>query len=394
MPTPFDSRGIFPRLTPITRLAESGDVAVSAAAKVTSRPSNVQGRIVQNAATQIKEGKNPNIAALIREIDSETSEIDSDELQEKFRKNLKADLKLLEGIETIQRPENLAEMLSLAEKITTKLKEIESKSVDPKIESKANCVIELRYFKTFIESIVPISEKANLRFDADGIRARAIGPSCNMMMEAFLPRSLFSRYNELGVFGLPDTAKLLGLISNLSNKKLATRNLLIYVEPGNEDKEPGKLHGISGLNEIQCVLENPSLIEDTKFQRSASTCEVLVDGNNLVNALNQSLVLSKTAKFLVSQRFFRILSEEKIPEKAVAKGIAKPHCEVSGNGSADSTFALDQLMLLSRTIEKSKYVTLSLGMSQPMTLDLTVEVVCRNFCKLDCSVSDTFNLHP
>ena len=357
----------------LKKMVESGDVAVSAAAKVTSRPSDVQVKIVENAATLIQEGKNPNIASLLREIDSKTPEIDAEELQEKFRKNLKADLMLLEGIETIQRPENLAEMLALAEKIMTRLKEIESKSYDPKIESQTNCVIELSHFKTFIESIVPVSEKANLGFDNDGVRARAACPSSNIMLEGFLPRSLFSRYNELGEIGLPDTTKLLGLLSNLSNKKMAGRNLLIYVEPGNDDKDPDKLHGLSGLNEIQCLLQDPSHTDDIKSQDSVSTCEVRVDGNNLVNALKQSLVLSKTAKFLVSEKFFRILSEDKTSGKGMAKGIAKPHCEVSGDGSADSTFAIDQLMTLTRTIEKSKDVTLSLGMSQPMIMDLTVD---------------------
>ena len=327
-PSPLPRKWSREGIPELKKMVESGDVAVSAAAKVTSRPSDVQGKIVQNAETQIKEGKNPNIAALIREIDSETPEIDSDELQERFRKNLKADLKLLEGIETIQRPENLAEMLALAEKITTRLKEIESKSIDPKIESQANCVIELKHFKTFIESIVPVSEEANLKFGSDGVRVIAAGLSCNMMLEAFLPRSLFSRYNELGEIGLPDANKLLGLISNLSNKKSAGKNLLIYVEPGNDDNDLGKLHGLSGLNEIQCVLQNPSHTDDIKFQDSVSNCEVHIDGNNLVNAIKQSLVLSNTAKFLVSEKFFRILSEDKTPEKAIAKGIAKPHCEV------------------------------------------------------------------
>lgn len=357
----------------LKKMVESGDVAVSAAAKVTSRSSHVQGKIVENAATLIKEGKNPNVAALLRENDSEIPEIDADELQEKFRKNLRADLKLLEGIETIQRPENLAEMLALAEKITSRLKEIESKSIDPQIDTQANCVIELQHFKTFVESIVPVSEKANLKFDSDGVRARATGHSCNIMIEAYLPRSLFSRYNELGEIGLPDTAKFLGLISNLSNRNMAGKNLLIYVEPGNDDKDPAKLHGLSGLNEIQCILQNPSHIEAIKVQDSDLMCEVHVDGNNFVNALKQSLVLSKTAKFLVSEKYFRILSEDRTSGKAIAKGIAKPHCEVSGDGSADSTFAIDLLMTLSRTIEKSQDVTLSLGMSQPMIMDLAID---------------------
>ena len=92
-----------------------------------------------------------------------------------------------------------------------------------------------------------------------------------------------------------------------------------------------------------------------------------------MNALKQSLVLSKTANFLVSVKLFRILSEDRTPEKAITKGIAKPHCEVLGDGSADSTFAIDQLMTLSRTIEKSQDVTLSLGMSQPLIMDLAID---------------------
>ena len=175
----------------LREMVESGDIAVSAAAKVASCNPEVQGKIVESARTQIKEGKRPKIVALAREIASKGPKIGADLLLEKFRKTQEANLELLDGIEIANRPENLAELLSLAENITNRLKEIETKSLHPKVKSQAFCVIELKHFKTFIESIVPVSEKAVLRFESDGVRVKAADLSANIMLEAFLPKCFF-----------------------------------------------------------------------------------------------------------------------------------------------------------------------------------------------------------
>lgn len=353
----------------LKKIVESGEVAVSAAAKVASRPANVQEKIVEKAEIQIKEGKHPKMPALIRENGSKTSEIDFDEQLENFRKDLEANLELLEGIETTKRPENLGEMLSVTEKMVERLREIETSSFDPKIKSQAYCIIELDHFKAFIESIVPISERANLKFDSDGVRVMAADPSANIIAEAFLPKVLFSHYVEIGEIGLPDTSKLLEKLTDLSTKKLAgKKNLLIYVEPGKGDKDQGKLHGHSGTNKIEYALESPSQVEGEGVPDSVSTCEVRVDGSDLVKALRQSKVNGKTGKFSVSDKKFKIVSEDEN-----AKGIATPNCQVLGDGSADSVFAIDQLLAIKHTIEKCGDAKLSLGMNQPMILDLDID---------------------
>ena len=119
-----------------------------------------------------------------------------------------------------------------------------------------------------------------------------------------------------------------------------------------------------------------------------STCKVRIEGENLANAIKQSSLLSKTAettstrseaaKFLVSEKFFRIVSEDENQDKV----IAKPTCEVLGSGTADSTFAIDQLLAIKSILGKSKEVTLGLGMNQSMVMDLSVdEMAIKYFMK-------------
>jgi ParB-like chromosome segregation protein Spo0J len=115
----------------LKKMVESGDIAVSTAARVASNPPEVQEKIVEKAVTQIQEGNKPRITAIIREMASGTPEKDADELLEKFRKNQEANQKLLEGIEITNRPENLTELLSVAENILARLREIGTKFPDP-----------------------------------------------------------------------------------------------------------------------------------------------------------------------------------------------------------------------------------------------------------------------
>jgi DNA polymerase III sliding clamp (beta) subunit (PCNA family) len=319
----------------------------------------------------------PNVAALIREIAPRLPEDDPDVLLETSRKNQEASLKLLEGIEKTQRPENLVEMRAMSEKILARVNEIEMNNLDPEIKSQASSVIGLKHFKTFIESVSQISETVNLKFDSDGIRAKASNPSANMMVEAFLPKSLFSRYVELGEIGLPNTKKLIGMLSVLSSGRISGKaNLLFYVKQGT-DSNPLQLHMISGQTDMDYLLQDPLSIEDQKFPQPISTCKVRIEGKNLAEAIKQSTNLSKTAtsrisesaKFLVSKKFFRILTEDENHDNVTAK----PKCEVLGDGSADSTFNIAELMVIYPTIGKSKDITLSLGMNQPMILDMTID---------------------
>lgn len=360
----------------LVKLVESGYASVSSAAKATPLPAKAQAKIVERVQSQIKDGAHPNIAAIIREIVPKATKDSPDDLLERSRNGLNACLEQLESVETTQRPENLVEMQNLSEKLSARLKEIEEKSLDPELKSKNNCVIELKQFKTFLESIAAISKTANLRFDNDGVRAKA--SSANAAVDAFLPRELFSRYAVLGEMGLPDTDKLLGMFSTLSNRRIPGKvNLRIYVESG-VNGNPNQLHMISGLNEMIYVLQNPFTMEELKFAEPISNCKVRIDGENLAKAIKQSSVLGDTAfsksiskmvRFLVSEKSFRIISEDENQDK----GTAKPKCEVLGDGSADSTFAIEQLLAINSTIGESKDSTLSLGLSQPMMLELNID---------------------
>jgi hypothetical protein len=111
---------------------ESGDIAVSAAAKIASLPKEAQEKVVQVIETQIKSGKKPKIVIAKGELKSTSQGApseDADTRIEKFRKDLIANLDLLQGIESIQRPEILVEMRKIAGKIIARLKEIETQSL-------------------------------------------------------------------------------------------------------------------------------------------------------------------------------------------------------------------------------------------------------------------------
>lgn len=116
----------------LVRRVESGDIAVSAASKIASLPLEKQEKIMEKVETQIEAGSKPKVVALMREIvlsDQETPN-ETDKFLERFMKNQEASLKLLQNIESSQRPENLAALLAIVEKITARLKEIEIKSLD------------------------------------------------------------------------------------------------------------------------------------------------------------------------------------------------------------------------------------------------------------------------
>jgi len=362
----------------LVKLVESGYASVSSAARATSLPAKTQMKIVEKAQTQIKEGERPNIAGIIREIAPKAIKDSPDDVLERSRNDLNACLKQLESLGTTQRPENLVEMQAISERLMRKLKEIEAKSLDPDLISKNSCVIELKQFKTLIEAIAAVSNTANLRFDQEGVLAKE--SSANAMVDAFLPRELFWGYAELGVIGLPDTVKLLGMFSTLSSRRIPGKaNLRIYAEPGTNGN-PNQLHMISGLDEMVYSLGNPLAIEESKFPEPISNCSVSIEGENLAKAIKQSSVLgntehssspSKMAKFLVSEKFFRIVCANENQDM----GIAKPKCEVLGDGTADSTFAIEQLLAINSTIGKSKEAKLVLGMNQPMILDLNIDKI-------------------
>ena len=119
----------------LIKLAESGKVAVSAAAKVTSLDHQLQAKVVERVETKIKEGKHPKIGAIINEIAPKVTEDSSEKNLEKVSKNLKACLKLLGNMEVVQNQKNLAEMQEVIQKIAERLRVIGVKSPDPSTKS-------------------------------------------------------------------------------------------------------------------------------------------------------------------------------------------------------------------------------------------------------------------
>ena len=151
----------------LAKMVESGDIAVSAASKVASLPKEAQEKILKIIETQIKGGKKPKVVLAIHEIvpsDQETPKEDTDTRIEKFRKNLKANLELLQGIESIQRPENLVEMLEIAEKIIARLREIETRSLDPLTKETIAPEKEMRHFALIDEGAEKLASVQTLDY--------------------------------------------------------------------------------------------------------------------------------------------------------------------------------------------------------------------------------------
>ena len=303
----------------LVRRVASGDIAVSAASKIASLPSETQEKIMEKIETQIEAGSNPKVAAIMREIvpsDQETPK-DADELLETFRKKQEDNLKLLQGIETSQRPENLVEMLAVAERITAKLKEIETKSLGPDQIPADSCIIKADLFKTFLMSLVPASNDLRLEFEAGGVHAVATDMIGYLAAEAFLPKESFEKYFDLGKIGLPNTKRLIQMISSISSDRLpGKKNLRLYIESNDGgdysgiDEDPdwrimhsqdclGVLRGLSGRGNFRYRLLKPELIMDREMPDISLPCELQVDGKKLMIALEHAKALDQIGKFLL-----------------------------------------------------------------------------------------------
>jgi len=361
-------------LPELIKMVESGDIAVSAAAQVASKPTDIQEAIVERVISQSRDGAKPKIAAIMREIapSSQETQGDNPDMQlEKLRKNQKANLELLHGIESSLRPENLIEMLTATESIMARLREIEANSLDSGQIHSTNCVIELEDFKTFLLSLEPITKDLRIRFEADGVRAIASDMMGYMAADAFLPKELFSKYNELGEIGLPDTKKLLGMVSACSrDSSPGKKNLSLFVESCDEGDVSGKLHGASGRQESQYALLRPDLIIQRGMPEAHPSCEVIVEGKALAGAVKKAKDIDPIVKFLVSDGTLSLVSQNED-----ARGTQRPACRVLRSGSVDSKFNINRLMDISRIIEKSKEVTLGLGLGEPMTIDLKINTI-------------------
>ncbi len=136
----------------------------------------------------------------------------------------------------------------------------------------------------------------------------------------------------------------------------------------------------SGFKEAgQSILE-PVITEDLEYPEPISACKVRINGRNFAEVVedllfilktkNKTSKLNKLSRFLASEKFFRIAFED----DSHNKGIRKVKCgEFLEDGTADSTFEIAQLKAIKSTIGRSREVILSLGMDQPMILDLDID---------------------
>jgi hypothetical protein len=115
----------------LAKLVETGDIAVSSAARVASQNPEVQARIIEIAKSEIGAGKKPKLSAILKDfLPPKPTEGDAEKRLEKVRRSLEADLRLLEGISTALSHENIAKTKDVAQKIIAKLAEIEAKCLD------------------------------------------------------------------------------------------------------------------------------------------------------------------------------------------------------------------------------------------------------------------------
>ena len=117
----------------LVKMVEHGDVAVSSAAKVASQPTAIQNQIVERVTSLIEEGKKPKMISLLHEIapPAQETSVDISKCLNRLKKNLEANWGLVERIEIDQRPENLAEMVEIADRIAARLREIASPTSNP-----------------------------------------------------------------------------------------------------------------------------------------------------------------------------------------------------------------------------------------------------------------------
>ena len=356
----------------LVKLVESGDAAVSAAARAAPLPADTQKQIVETFETPKSNGENPNITAIMREIIKPQSKNDDPDIRlEKFRKSQEEYVALLEGIEKTTRPENLFEMQTAAEKIMERLKKIESHSLETGQSLTDFSIIELRTFKTFIQSLLAANNDIKLRFDSEGVRGGASNMTSLIMADAFLPKDLFSRYQEIGEIGLNRGKNLEGYLTiRLDKGSPGKKNIRFFVEPRSDSNESERLHVITGVDEFSGTLGDPRFIDEMERPNRNLTATVIVSGKELLDALKTAKNVNKIAKFLVSDQKLKIVAQD---DKDGTGVIVEVSCEIVKEGYADSKFGIELIQATNRTISKSDKVTLSLGMGLGMIMEAEVE---------------------
>jgi len=359
----------------LAKLVESGDVAVSAAARVVSLPEEKQKKVVEEFEIKKGEDKNPKIADIMQDITEQSGQDDPDERLERFRRNQEAQMVLLNDIETTLCPENLVEMLVAAENTTVRLKEIETKSLEPGQSLEDCSIIEIKAFRTFLESLIPANNAIRFKFDRNGVSAVASDPVAgeNLTAAAFLSRELFARYKEIGEICLSDSKAFDGWMSvSLGVKLPGKKNMRIVLEPMDPDDsvEVGKLRVTSGTSRFTGRLSNPKLfVDEQRLPQPNSTCKVIVKGKDLLTALKTAENFDEIAKFLVSDQKLKIVTYN---EKD-GGFVGTPPCTILVDGNADSRFVIRQFYAIKKTIGKCEKVTLYLGMGQTLIMEMEVD---------------------
>jgi len=365
----------------LAKLVESGDVAVSAAAMAVSHPADVQKNIVEKVEAEIKDGKNPRIAAIIRDIASNgqgSSNFDADKSLETLGKSLDTGLKSLSGIERIVQPENIVGIRATAQKIVDKLTEIETKSLDPGQNPSEGSVIEVKHFKALMDSIVPVNNQIRLKSDSDGMRVIAGDFMGKKFVDAFLPKESFAKYEELGEIALDASVTRKILVGH-------KRGMRIIVDPDGK-----KLHMTIGSKQAQqSLLPLEYTTKAPKFPDIPLACKIIVSGEEFVNILKSAKDLigsskskngkSKTrgsryvvpdARFLLKDNVLNLLAKTLDNDQFMQSC----NCRiVEQTGQANSRFNIDELLSIRQSISRSKEVTIGLGMLGPMTLELMIE---------------------
>ena len=246
-----------------------------------------------------------------------------------------------------------------------------------------------------VKPLVPASNDLRLEFEAGGVHAVATDMIGYLAAEAFLPKESFEKYFDLGKIGLPNTKRLIQMISSISSDRLpGKKNLRLYIESNDGgdysgiDEDPdwrimhsqdclGVLRGLSGRGNFRYRLLKPELIMDREMPDISLPCELQVDGKKLMIALEHAKALDKIGKFLLSGGSFDIVSLNN-----EVRGTQHVDCIVQKGEFADPHFDLNRLMRIRRTIEKSMEVTLGLGIGMPMTMELKVgETAFRYYIK-------------
>lgn len=357
----------------VAKFIESGDIAVSAAAKVASLGKEDQMKVTEMIKTSIKEGEKPNVAAIIHDVTkTPPEESDADKRLGKLGDSLDDNLKLLESIEQIKQPENIVGILATTQKIVEKLKQIETKSLEPGQDPALGCVIEVKQFKALLDSIMPVNNQIRLKSDSNGMSVVTSDMLGKKTVDAFLPKESFAKYEELGEIGLEAAVTQKFLVG-------FKKHMRMFV-----DSQDNKLHMTFGAREVKQQLLLPESISDyPRLPDPTPACIMTVPGKEFVHALECAKDFMKPkqkkrgSKYVVPDVRF-VISDNALA--LVCKTLENDRmkvtcpCEViEQTGQVHSRFNIDELISIKQTISRSENVTLGLGMIQPMILDLTIE---------------------